>query len=498
MISTQPEPVVFVIFGGAGDLTWRKLIPSLYNLHLHRSLPVEFAIIGVDRAAFTDATLRRRLREGVRRFSNLGPIKVAEWRAFAAHISYQRADFAVAKTYAILAKKLAALDKTWNTKPVHIFHLATPPSLVGVIPKSLAAAGLASERDRARIVVEKPIGSDLESAQHLNHTLTKSFRESQIFRIDHYLGKETVQNILAFRFANPMFEPIWNRRYVDHVTITVAEEVGVEHRGKYYDRAGELRDMIQSHMMQLLCLVAMEPPVSFSPNAIRDKKVDVLHALRPLAPDEIRASAIRGQYGRGTIGGRRVLGYREEPDVAADSHTETYVALRLYLDNWRWEDVPFYLRAGKRMTRRLTEIVVHFRRVPHRLFPAEAVPDWQPTRVVLCVQPDEGIVLQLYTKLPGSPMRLRKVSMRFSYGDAFKNPSPPAYATLLRDVMDNDATLFLRRDWVESSWAALMPLLEAWSTMTAEEIPEYPAGTSGPPAADNLLLHDGHTWESLA
>ena len=493
----QPGPVVFIIFGGAGDLTWRKLIPSLFNLHLNRSLPDKFAIIGVDRAAFNDELLRKRLHEGVRQFSNLGSIKAADWKAFAAHISYQRADFAAAKTYAILAKQLAALDKAWHAKPVHIFHLATPPSLVGVIPGFLASAGLARERSRARIVVEKPIGSDLESARCLNRVLTKSFRESQIFRIDHYLGKETVQNILAFRFANPMFEPIWNRRYVDYVTITVTEEVGVGHRGKYYEQAGELRDMVQNHLMQLLCLVAMEAPVSFSADEIRDKKVAVLHALRPLSHDEVQASTVCGQYGRGTIEGKRVRGYREEQDVAPDSRTETYAALQLFVDNWRWQDVPFYLRAGKRMARRLTEIVVHFRPVPHRLFPSDAVPDWQPTRVILCIQPDEGIVLRCYAKQPGSLMRLRQVDMRFSYREAFKIPSPPAYATLLWDVIVNDATLFMRNDQVEAAWAALMPVLEAWNTTPVEDFPNYAAGTSGPKSADELLRRAGHAWRSI-
>jgi len=300
----QPGPVAFVIFGGAGDLTWRKLIPSLFTLHLNHSLPEKFAIIGVDHAALSDGKLRKRLHEGVRRFSNLGSIKAADWKTFAAHINYQRGDFATVRTYAILAKKLATLDKTWNAKSVRIFHLATPPSLIGVISKSLSAAGLARESQRARIVVEKPIGSDLESARHLNRVVTKSFHESQIFRIDHFLGKETVQNILAFRFANPMFEPIWNRRYVDCVTITVAEDLGVGHRGKYYEQAGELRDMVQNHLMQLLCLVAMEPPVSFGADEIRDKKVAVLHALRPLSHDTANTSTVRGQYGSGTIQGK--------------------------------------------------------------------------------------------------------------------------------------------------------------------------------------------------
>ncbi|MBE0543072.1 MAG: glucose-6-phosphate dehydrogenase [Verrucomicrobia bacterium] len=494
----QPGPVVFIIFGGAGDLTWRKLIPSLFNLHLSHSLPDKFAIIGVDRAAFSDKTLRKRLHEGVRQFSNLGSIKAADWKAFAGHISYQRADFAATQTYAILAKQLAALDKAWHAKPVHIFHLATPPSLVEAIPKFLAAAGLARERSRARIVVEKPIGSDLESARRLNHVLTKSFRESQIFRIDHYLGKETVQNILAFRFANPMFEPIWNRRYVDYVTITVAEALGVGHRGKYYEKAGELRDMVQNHLMQLLCLVAMEAPVSFSADEIRDKKVAVLHALRPLSHDEVQASTVCGQYGRGTIEGKRVRGYREEQDVAPDSRTETYAALQLFVDNWRWQDVPFYLRAGKRMVRRLTEIVVHFRPVPHRLFPSDAVPDWQPTRVILRIQPDEGIVLRCYAKQPGSLMRLRQVDMRFSYREAFKIPSPPAYATLLWDVMVNDATLFMRNDQVEAAWAALMPVLETWNATPAKDFPNYAAGTGGPKPADELLKRAGHARSSIA
>ena len=492
--SHQPDPVVFVIFGGGGDLTWRKLIPSLFNLHLHRSLPEQFAIVGVDRAAFTDATWRRRLRDGVRQFSNLGPIDAREWKAFAAHLSYQRADFAAAKTYTDLAKRLEGLAKAWKTKPTHVFHLATPPSLVGVIPKHLAAAGLARDRERARIVVEKPIGSDLASARRLNVTLTKSFHESQIFRIDHYLGKETVQNILAFRFANPMFEPIWNRRYVDYVTITVAEEVGIGHRGKYFEGAGELRDMVQNHVMQLLCLVAMEPPVSFNADEIRNKKVDVLHALRPLPAEAVRASTVCGQYGRGTVQGKTVRGYRQEQDVAPDSHTETYAALKLFVDNWRWQDVPFYLRAGKRMPRQLTEIVVHFRRVPHRSFPPEAMPDWQPTRVVICIQPDEGIVLQFHAKQPGGAMRLRLVDMRFSYRQAFEHPSPPAYATLLRDVMINDATLFMRNDQVEAAWAALMPVLDVWRETRPGDFPNYAAGSWGPEGADARLMQAGHKW----
>lgn len=492
--SRSPSPVIFVIFGGAGDLTWRKLIPSLFHLHLNQSLPDKFAIIGVDRAIFTDETLRDRLRGGVRRFSHLGPIKTKEWNTFAARISYQRADFAAAVTYKTLVKRLEALGQAWGVKPTRIFHLATPPSLVGVIPKFLAAAGLARDRQCSRIVVEKPIGSDLESARQLNATLTKSFSESQIFRIDHYLGKETVQNILALRFANPMFEPIWNRRYVNYVTITVAEEVGIGHRGGYYEKAGELRDMVQNHLMQLLCLAAMEPPVSFEADEIRNKKVDVLHAIRPILPEDVKTLTVRGQYGRGILHGKIVRGYRQEPDVAKDSQTETFAALKLYVDSWRWQDVPFYLRAGKRMPRQLTEIVVHFRRAPHLCFPTGAMPDWQAARAVICIQPDEGIVLQFHAKQPGGPMCLRLVDMRFSYRETFKIPSPPAYATLLRDVMINDATLFMRNDQVEAAWAALMPVLENWSTSAPVDFPNYAAGSWGPAAADSLMAQEGHQW----
>jgi glucose-6-phosphate 1-dehydrogenase len=491
---TAPGPVIFVIFGGGGDLAWRKLVPSLYYLHVNRSLPEQFAIIGVDRAPFSDVTLRKRLMDGVRQFSGLGAVKPKEWKAFAGRISYQRADFGSIATYRMLARRLKALDRAWNAKPTWVFHLATPPSLVGVIPKFLAAVGLARARQRARIVVEKPIGSDLESARRLNTTLTESFHEPQIFRIDHYLGKETVQNIMAFRFANPMFEPVWNRRYVEYVTITVAEELGIGRRGAYYEKAGELRDMVQNHAMQLLCLVAMEPPVFFGADEIRNKKVDVLHSLRTFPPEDVGALAERGQYDRGTVQGKGVPAYREEQDVAADSQVETFAALKMFVDNWRWQDVPFYVRAGKRMPRQLTEIVVHFRRAPHRLFPAAAMPDWQPARLIMCIQPDEGIVLQFHAKQPGGLMRLRLVDMQFSYRKTFKVPSPPPYATLLHDVMTNDATLFMRSDQVEAAWAALMPVLGTWSSTVPGNFPNYAAGTWGPSAADTLLMNDGHKW----
>ena len=353
----QLEPTVFVIFGGAGDLTWRKLVPALFDLSQDRSLPAHFAIIAVDRIELGDGNLRRRLHDGVNQFSRFGKAKAAAWKQFATHIHYQQGDFKKPQTYAALSAQCAKLEKEWGTKAHRIFYMATPPSMFGEIPKYLGKAGLARDREWTRIVIEKPIGYDLESAQALNAILAANFEESQIFRIDHYLGKETVQNILAFRFANPLFEPIWNRRYVDYVTITVAEEVGVEHRGGYYDRAGALRDMVQNHLMQLLCLVAMEPMVSFDADEIRNKKVDVLHAVRPIHHDAVHQCAVRGQYGRAGAGGKKVPGYREEDGVAPDSQTETFVALKLLLDNWRWQDVPFYLRTGKRLPRQVSEIV---------------------------------------------------------------------------------------------------------------------------------------------
>jgi glucose-6-phosphate 1-dehydrogenase len=490
----QLEPNVFVIFGGAGDLAWRKLIPALFDLSRNRSVPAKYSIIAVDRIELGDDALRSRLHEGVNNFSRFGKAADDAWNEFAGHIRYLQGDFKSPATYAELAERCSALEKEWNAKAHRIFYMATPPSLFGEIPKCLAQAGLASDREHARIVVEKPIGYDLDSALALNHTLSDAFHECQIFRIDHYLGKETVQNILAFRFANPMFEPIWNRRYVDYVTITVAEEVGVEHRGGYYDGAGALRDMVQNHLMQLLCLVAMEPMVSFQADEIRNKKVDVLHAVRPIARQEVHQCAVRGQYGRGWIAGTEVRGYREEEGVPPDSETETFAALRLYVDNWRWQDVPFYLRTGKRLSRQVSEVVIQFRAVPHQSFPPEATLDWQPSRIVMSINPEEGIVLRFQAKHPGPKMQLRSVDMRFNYREAFTSPSPDAYETLLWDVMNNDATLFMRADQVEAAWRLLMPVLEAWESTPPSDFPNYAGGTWGPDATQGLLVHPGHSW----
>ena len=488
------EPNVFVIFGGAGDLTQRKLMPALFDLSQTHRMPAHFSIIAVDRVDLNDEQLRKRLHAGVTEFSRSGKGAGKEWNEFARHIGYLQGDFKSHATYTELNRQCESLEQEWGAKAQRIFYMATPPFLFGEIPTFLNYAGLSADRERSRIVVEKPIGYDLESAMALNHTLASAFDESQIFRIDHYLGKETVQNILAFRFANPLFEPIWNRRYVDYVTITVAEEVGVERRGGYYDGAGALRDMVQNHLLQLLCLVAMEPMVSFEADEIRNKKVDVLHAVRPIAPEAVHESAVRGQYGKGWCAGKELCGYREEDGVPPDSQTETYAALRLFVDNWRWQDVPFYLRTGKRMPRQASEVAIQFRAVPHQSFPSEATLDWQPSRIVMSIQPDEGIVLRFQAKLPGPKLLLRPVDMRFNYSESFKTPSPEAYETLLWDVMNNDATLFMRADQVESAWRLLMPVLDVWKAIPPTDFPNYSSGTWGPDAAQGLLAHQGHRW----
>lgn len=491
----QLEPTVFAIFGGAGDLTWRKLVPALFDLWQDRSLPTQFAIIAVDRIPLREGKLRRRLQDGVNQFSRFGKAKDSAWDQFAKHIHYLQGDFKKAQTYAALGAQCTRLERTWGTKAHRIFYMATPPSMFGEIPKYLGKAGLARDRKWARIVIEKPIGYDLESAHALNAILAASFEESQIFRIDHYLGKETVQNILAFRFANPLFEPIWNRRYVDYVTITVAEEVGVEHRGGYYDRAGALRDMVQNHLMQVLCLVAMEPMVSFDADEIRNKKVDVLHAVRPIHRDAVRECSVRGQYGPSDMAGKGMRAYREEDGVAPDSQTETFVALKLFLDNWRWQDVPFYLRTGKRLPEQVSEVAIQFRGVPHQSFPPEASLGWQPSRLVMSIQPDEGIVLGFQAKYPGPKMQLRPVDMRFKYRDSFAAPSPDAYETLLWDVMKNDPTLFMRADQVEAAWRLLMPVIEVWKATPPSDFPNYAVGSWGPEALQGLLA-PGHRWPS--
>jgi glucose-6-phosphate 1-dehydrogenase len=494
MLNGYPSAAVFIIFGGAGDLTMRKLIPALHNLFLDQNLPEKFKIIAIDKGDFTDASLRKQLFAGVNQFSRRKKVKEKEWKLFADHINFYRADFTDHKTYTTLLKKLNDLNKDYQESAVRVFYLATPPSMFSTISTLLGEAGLNRDRERSRLVIEKPVGYDIQSAHALNQVLTKDFLESQIFRIDHYLGKETVQNILAFRFANPMFEPLWNRRYIDRVTITVAEDVGIDNRGAYYDKAGALRDMVQNHLIQLLCLIGMEPPVSFAADEIRNKKMDVLHAIRPIHHNEVHLHAARGQYDNGWINGNPVPAYRQEKGVSLDSATETYAALKFYVDNWRWQGVPFYLRTGKRLPKQVSEISIFFKAVPHRAFPTEATLDWQPARLILCIQPQEGIILKFKAKQPGPKLYLRPVDMRFSYREMFNLPSIDAYETLLWDLIRNDSTLFMRADQVEMAWQILTPVLDVWASTPPSDFPNYKAGTWGPESADTLLAHDGYTW----
>jgi glucose-6-phosphate 1-dehydrogenase len=489
----HPDPTVLVIFGAGGDLAWRKLVPALYSLYVDHWLPEHFAVIGLDLKPMSDAEFRDHLCQGIDQFSRRARIGDGSWRRFCANLSFLQADFGHPAAYTALARRLGKQERAWGGGATHIFYLATPPTLMETIASNLRKAGLAQDRAHARIVVEKPFGHDLDSARELNQALTNMFDESQIYRIDHYLGKETVQNILAFRFANAFFEPLWDRRYIDHVQITVAEQVGVEHRGSYYEHAGALRDMVQNHMLQLLCMVAMEPPVSFAAEEIRNKKMDVLRAIRPIPRDHVDRLAVRGQYGAGWIDRQPVSAYRAEPGVAPDSDIETFAALKLFVDNWRWQDVPFYLRTGKRLSQRTSEVIIQLRPAPHQSFPADVVGEWQPNRLVINIQPAEGILIRFQAKQPGLNMRLGPEDMRFTYKEAFETESPDAYETLLLDVMQGDATLFMRADQVEAAWSVVMPVLKHWAAV-APNFPNYPAGSWGPEAADELIVADAHHW----
>jgi len=495
--SKTPDPVILNIFGAAGDLTWRKLVPALYNLYLDEQLPEKFKVIGLDIKEMSEAEFRERMHDGVNHFSRRGKADDETWKAFASKLTYEKADFTDPGTCKMLSDKMSDIEKEWDTQAVRLFYLAVPTRFIEDISKVLGKSGIAKDNERARLVVEKPFGRDLESARALNNLLTENFDEQQIYRIDHYLGKETVQNIMVFRFANALFEPIWNRNYIDHVQITVAEKVGVEHRGSYYDHAGALRDMIQNHLLQLLCLIAMEPPVSFDADEVRNKKVDVLHALRNYEQEEISKVAVRGQYGNGWMQGEKVKGYREEEGVNEQSQTETFAALKLFIDNWRWQDVPFYVRTGKRMPKKASVITIQFRPVPHKSFPEESLESWQPNRLVISIQPEKGIRLRFQAKQPGLEMQLNPVDMTFNYDNTYTNQPPEAYETLLLDVMLGDATLFMRNDQVEAAWKVLMPIINVWDSTKPLDFPNYEAGTIGPEDAEALIAKDGNHWVML-
>jgi glucose-6-phosphate 1-dehydrogenase len=490
-IRTPNPDTLFVLFGAGGDLSRRLIVPALFNLYLNGQLPAHFRLLGIDRQDNQATALAESYRLGIADYSRRGAAAADDWATFAALIDYQRMDLNDPAAYTALGNQLSAVAASTAQ---HIFYMATPPSLFAPIARGLGAAGLARDPSRSRIVVEKPLGHDLPSFREINAVLSERFSEPQLYRIDHFLGKETVQNILAMRFANPIFEPIWDRRYIDHVVITVAETLGVEHRGTFYEQAGALRDMVQNHLMQLLCLVAMEPPVAYDADNIRGRKMDVLSALRPITREQVPQSAARGQYAAGWINGVRVPAYRDEPDVVPQSNTETYAAVKLFVDNWRWQDVPFYMRTGKRLTAAVWEISIRFRDVPHRAFPASAGLNTQPVRLVIQMQPEQGIVLKFMAKEPGSALRLRPVDMRFSYREAFNMPSPEAYETLLYDVMTGDATLFMRADQVEAAWRVLMPVLETWADNPPNDFPNYAAGTWGPESAEALVAVDGNSW----
>jgi glucose-6-phosphate 1-dehydrogenase len=493
----KQDAVILIIFGAGGDLTWRLLTPGIYNVYLDERLPDKFVLYGIDNKEVTENKFREQLHLGVDKFSRRGKSKSEEWKQFESGVHYLKADFTKAETYRNISQMISKLEHQWETKAIKIFYLAIPPSFIETVTSRIGKSGLARDRKNTRIVVEKPFGHDLQSARELNRILEKTFYENQIYRIDHYLGKETIQNILAFRFANALFEPIWNRNYIDHVQITISEKLGVEHRGGYYDHAGALRDMIQNHILQLLCIIAMEPPVSFDANEVRNKKVDVLHAIRKYSRDNVHHYAVRGQYDFGWIKGKKVKGYREEEGVDPNSSTESFAAVKFFVDNWRWQDVPFYVRTGKRMAEKISVITIQFRPVPHQSFPIEAVENWQANRLVLSIFPEKGIRLRFQAKQPGLKMLLNAEDMTFNYSRAYSGQPPDAYETLLTDIIEGDATLFMRVDQVEAAWDLLMPILDIWDSTPPTDFPNYAAGSWGPEDAEALIARDGHNWVLL-
>lgn len=495
----QPgDPCVMVIFGASGDLTKRKLIPALYNLARGDLLSREFAVVGVARSGMAIEAFRQKLSQDIREFAT-AQVEAGLWEWFAQRLYYVAGDIGDGSTYQELRTLLEKVDKEHGTRGNYLYYLATSPNFFSGIVKQLGEAGLAREEDGRwrRVIIEKPFGRDLDSARTLNREINQTLTEGQIYRIDHYLGKETVQNILAFRFANGIFEPIWNRRYIDHVQITVAESVGVEKRGGYFDEAGTLRDMVPNHIFQLIMLTAMEPPISFEANAVRDEQAKILHAIHPLAPEEVLTCTVRGQYGEGKMGGEGAPAYRSEPGVPPASNTETFVALKLSVDNWRWADVPFYLRTGKRLAKRVTEIAIQFKRAPFILFRKTPVEHLTPNRLVLHIQPDDGISLSFGAKIPGPVVRLGTVHMAFQYTDYFGTTPSTGYERLLYDCMTGDATLFQRADMVEAGWSVVAPLLDVWKALPPRSFPNYAAGSWGPKEADELLERDGRQWRRI-
>ena len=493
-----PDPHVFVLFGATGDLTHRKVLPALYQLWRTNLLPHEYRVVAIGRRDYDDASFRAEARTALETFSRV-PLEAEPVRTFLDRVDYHQGDFDDDGMFERLATRLDGLDQTHGTRGNRLYYLATQSSAFPLVIGQLGRVGLDHEVHGGgwrRVVIEKPFGRDRDSAIRLNREVGKVFREKQVYRIDHYLGKETVRNLLVFRFGNGIFEPLWNRRYVDHVQITVAESIGVEGRGAFYEETGASRDFLQNHLLQLLALVAMEPPATMDADALRDEKVKVMRAVADMTPAGIDRDVIRGQYGSGWVSGEQVPGYRSEPAVNAASETETYVAAKFGIDDWRWSGVPFYLRMGKRLPKRATEIAIQFRPVPHRLF-REAAVDPEPNLLAIRVQPDEGILLRFGSKVPGLGLDIRTVNMDFTYGSAFSVDSPDAYETLILDALLGDASLFTRADEAEAAWGIVTPILEAWAGQPAPPFPDYAAGTWGPPEADQLMETDGRRWRRI-
>jgi glucose-6-phosphate 1-dehydrogenase len=507
-LDRTPPPCALVIFGASGDLTQRKLVPALYALAAGGMLPPGFTVVGAARTEMSDDAFRAHLREGIEKHGRV-PLREEVWDGFAQGIRYAHVDFDSDGGLDHLKEVLAEVDQQRGTGGNRVYYLSIPPSGIGTVARRLGSEGMSTVPGTpggfCRLIVEKPFGRNLETARELSADLHHSFTEEQIYRIDHYLGKETVQNLLVFRFANGIFEPLWNRQYIDHVQITVAESIGVEGRGAYYEESGALRDIVQNHIMQLVALVGMEAPADFRAETVRDEKVKLLRAVRPILDEDVMTSTVRGQYGPGWVEGEQVPGYRQEPHVAADSLRETFVAIKLDIDNWRWAGTPFYLRTGKRLPKRATEIAIQFRDVPHSPFrghvtdSSETRDGIDPNLLVLRIQPDEGITLRFGAKVPGQAVKIRSVSMDFLYGSAFLTESPEAYERLLLDCMLGDATLFARIDEVDESWRFCTAILDGWRYRPPEResLPNYDAGSWGPQAARAMMARDGRAWRRL-
>lgn len=496
-IDKNSNPIIFIIFGGTGDLCKRKILPALFNLFIDNQLPENFAIIGTGRSEFTDKEYQKILLEATNEFSRRGKVKKEVWNKFVTNISYQIANIKDAAEYEEFQIRIAKLEKFWKKEATVIYYCAVAPDFFCTIAENINKSSLENSKKNTRIVIEKPFGRDLKSAKELNKKLLTIFDEKQIYRIDHYLGKEVVQNVMALRFANAIMEPLWNRNHIEHIQISVTEDLGVGTRGDYFDNAGILRDMIQNHLMQLLCIIAMEPPTNLNADEVRDRKVDVLNAMRKINPKKINEIAVRGQYGAGKIDNKKVIAYREEERLDPKSNTETFAAMKLNVDNWRWQGVPFYLRTGKRLAKSSSIITIQFKEVPHNIFVTAESGIPKQNRLVISIQPDMAIRFQLESKVPGLEMTLNTVDVVFDYMGSKKSDSPEAYETLILDAITGDQTLFMRADQVEAAWELIMPVLDNWEKNKSSEFPNYAAGSWGPKCAEKLIENDGFHWFNL-